>query len=41
MRLIRQPTEPHWLPAFHVTFRLKSPPDSWRDYLYWNIELDI
>ena len=41
MRLIRQPTEPHWLPAFHVTFRLKSPPQSWRDYLYWNIELDI
>ncbi len=41
MRLIRQPSEPHWLPAFHVTFRLKSPPDSWRDYLYWNIELDI
>ena len=41
MHLIRQPTEPHWLPAFHVTFRLKSPPDSWRDYLYWNIELDI
>jgi len=41
MRLIRRPSEPHWLPAFHVTFRLKSPPDSWRDYLYWNIELDI
>ena len=41
MKLIRRPTEPHWLPAFHVTFRLKAPPDSWRDYLYWNIELDI
>ena len=41
MSLIRRPTEPHWLPAFHVTFRLKSPPESWRDYLYWNIELDI
>jgi 5-methylcytosine-specific restriction endonuclease McrA len=41
MKLVRQPTEPHWLPAFHVTFRLKSPPESWRDYLYWNIELDI
>jgi 5-methylcytosine-specific restriction endonuclease McrA len=41
MRLIRPPTEPHWLPAIHVTFKLKSPPESWRDYLYWNIELDI
>ena len=41
MKLIRHPTEPHWLPAFHVTFRIKSPPDSWRDYLYWNIELDV
>ena len=33
--------EPHWLPAIHVTFKLKSTPESWRDYLYWNIELDI
>jgi hypothetical protein len=41
MRQVRQPSEPHCLPAFHVTFRLKSPPESWRDYLYWNIELDI
>jgi 5-methylcytosine-specific restriction endonuclease McrA len=41
MHLIRPPSEPHWLPAFHVTFRLKSAPESWRDYLYWNIELDI
>ena len=38
---MKRPTEPHWLPAFHVTFRLKSPPETWRDYLYWNIELDI
>ena len=41
MHLVRQPTEPHWLPAFHIAFKFKSPPDSWRDYLYWNIELDI
>jgi len=26
---------------FHVTFRLKSPPDELARYLYWNIELDI
>lgn len=41
MELIREPTEPRWLPAYHITFRIKSPPDSWRDYLYWNIELDV
>jgi hypothetical protein len=40
MHLVRQPTEPHWLPAFHVTFRLKSAPESWRLPLL-NIELDI
>ena len=41
MELIRRPTEPSWLPAYHITFRIKSPPDSWRDYLYWNVELDV
>ena len=41
LSLIRRPVEPLWLPAFHITFKIKSPPDSWRDYLYWNIELDI
>src|SRR5439155_18271978 len=41
VRLIRPPSEPHWLPAIHVTFKLKSTPESWRAYLYWNIELDI
>ncbi len=41
MELIRQPTEPRWLPAYHITFRVKTPPESWRDYLYWNIELDV
>jgi 5-methylcytosine-specific restriction endonuclease McrA len=34
MILVRRPAEPQWPPAFHVTFRLKSTPDSWRDYLY-------
>jgi 5-methylcytosine-specific restriction endonuclease McrA len=41
MKLIRLPKEPEWLPVYQVTFRIKSPPDSWRDYLYWNVELDI
>lgn len=41
MKLIRQPVEPRWIPAYNITFRIKSPPDSWRDYLYWNVELDF
>ena len=41
MKLIRLPTEPRWVPAYHITFRIKSPPDSWRDYLYWTVELDV
>lgn len=40
MRLVRKPERPGWLPqvTFKLTFR--STPDCWRDYLYWNIELD-
>ena len=41
MALVRLPTEPRWLPAYHITFRINSPPEAWRDYLYWNVELDI
>ncbi|MCF8083013.1 MAG: HNH endonuclease [Deltaproteobacteria bacterium] len=39
MRLIRKPTEPKWLPALRVTIGYKTIPHSWRDYLYWNVEL--
>jgi len=40
MRLIRHPAKPKWMPV--VTFRLgiRNAPMSWRDYLYWNVELD-
>lgn len=41
MMLIRPPVQPKWLPAYHVTFRMDSPPASWRDYLYWTVELDV
>ena len=41
MRLVREPIEPKWLPAVHIRFRIQSPPESWRDYLYWNVELDL
>lgn len=40
MRLIKAPTEPKWLAHVTITIGIRSTPDSWRDYLYWNTELD-
>ena len=40
MRLIRHPRRPEHVPAIRITIGLRNAPDSWRDYLYWNIELD-
>lgn len=40
MRLTRLPRRPARAPAIRITFGLRDAPDSWRDYLYWNIELD-
>jgi 5-methylcytosine-specific restriction endonuclease McrA len=39
MRLIRKPSQPTWLPALRITIGFKEVPNSWRDYLYWNVEL--
>jgi 5-methylcytosine-specific restriction endonuclease McrA len=40
MRLIRPPRRPEHVPAIRITIGLRHAPDSWRDYLYWNVELD-
>ena len=40
MRVIRQPSRPTRSPVVRLTFGLRNTPDSWRDYLYWNVELD-
>jgi 5-methylcytosine-specific restriction endonuclease McrA len=40
MRLVRPPRRPHSAPAVRITIGLRDAPDSWRDYLYWNLELD-
>lgn len=40
MRLIRQPSKPAWIPVITLTIGFRHAPLSWRDYLYWNIELD-
>jgi hypothetical protein len=41
MRLLRPPRRPERLPGvLTVTVSLSSAPDAWRDFLYWNIQLD-
>jgi len=40
MRLVRLPRRPAKAPAIRITIGLRNAPESWRDYLYWNIELD-
>jgi 5-methylcytosine-specific restriction endonuclease McrA len=40
MRLIKRPVEPRWIPNFSLTFVFKNAPESWRDYLYWSVELE-
>jgi 5-methylcytosine-specific restriction endonuclease McrA len=39
MRLIRKPMRPQWLPAIRITIGYREVPQTWRDYLYWNVEL--
>ena len=40
MHLRRVPKRPDKAPAIRITVGLKNAPDSWRDYFYWNMELD-
>lgn len=40
MALIRPPRRPEKAPAIRITFGLRNAPESWRDYVYWNVELD-
>ncbi len=40
MRLHRHPRRPDHAPAIRMTIGLRNAPESWRDYLYWNAELD-
>lgn len=40
MRLRRKPRRPDSAPAARITIGLRNAPESWRDYLYWNVELD-
>src|SRR5215213_6875050 len=40
MRLLRPPRRPMSAPAIRITIGLTKAPESWRDYLYWNLELE-
>jgi 5-methylcytosine-specific restriction endonuclease McrA len=40
MRLVRRPRRPDKAPAVRITFGLRNAPESWRDYVYWNVELE-
>ena len=40
MRLVRLPKRPESAPAIRITIGIRNAPESWRDYLYWNVELD-
>lgn len=40
MRLVRHPRRPESVPALRITIGLRQAPESWRDFLYWNLELD-
>ena len=40
MHLIRHPRRPDRAPAIRITFGLRNAPESCRDYVYWNVELD-
>jgi 5-methylcytosine-specific restriction endonuclease McrA len=40
MKLVRHPRRPDKAPAIRITIGLRNAPESWRDYLYWNVELD-
>jgi 5-methylcytosine-specific restriction endonuclease McrA len=40
MKLVRHPKRPDRAPALRIKFELRTAPESWRDYFYWNIKLD-
>jgi 5-methylcytosine-specific restriction endonuclease McrA len=46
MRLTRHPRRPESVPlsrvkSINIRLGIDSAPESWRDYLYWNVELDV
>lgn len=40
MKLVKKPVKPRWSPVITITIGIRNWPETWRDYLYWNMELD-
>lgn len=40
LTLRRVPKRPSPSPIFRVTLGLRKTPEQWRDYLYWNVQLE-
>ena len=41
MKLLRMPKRPDYLPnVVSITIGVKTAPEAWRDFLYWNVELE-
>lgn len=40
MTLVRQPRKPAATAALRVSVGIRRAPSAWRDYLYWNVELE-
>jgi 5-methylcytosine-specific restriction endonuclease McrA len=40
MKLLKKPVKPTWTPGSKMTFALPHAPDEWRDFLYWNGEVE-
>lgn len=40
MPLLNKPVKPDWNPRTRLIVCMPTTPDQWRDYLYWNSELE-
>ena len=40
MHLMRKPVRPNYTAMFRVTMGIRKTPESWKDFLYWNVKLD-
>jgi 5-methylcytosine-specific restriction endonuclease McrA len=39
MKLLKKPKQPVWAQVVTVTMGIRKTPETWSDYLYWNVEL--
>lgn len=40
MKLRKPPKKPQWEHFLRITISINHAPESWRDYLYWNVKLE-